>query len=403
MDGKLYMDEAISALVASMNELGYKDPPNNMLVYQARLLAGFCEEGFYSKEAREGYLAARKPNGQPVTDRHMQVKRRVVSLVEGYFANGVFDLRPTNPYVEAMPSGIAMLAILDKFREHSRERGLRDSTCKDYYNMAREFTLWLEGEGVMDLEAITPSQVLDFLSHMMARRPNTDAFYIKGPLKPFLRFLGRDDLVECLKLVSSVRSHKIYSVLEDDVEEAVAVACCDATLVKARDAAMTLIALTTGLRSGDILDLRLGDIDWNKSVMNVRQNKTGNLISLPMQPAVRAALGRYVLDERPEPYDAKDDHVFLRARAPHTPIASPAAAYRATERVLATVGSHGGGTRLFRRNAATKMLRSGTPSPIISAVLGHANPTTTGIYMEMDSSRMRACVLALPKGAMTWL
>jgi len=403
MDGKLRMDDAMSALVESMSELGYKDPPNSMLVYQARLLAGFCKGGVYSSEAGGDYLAARKPNGQPFTDRHMQVRRRVVSLVEGYFANGAFDLGPANPRAKAMPSGGSMLAALDEFRDYSRGRGLRESTCESYCNMAREFAIWLEGEGVTGLEAVTPSQVLGFLSHMMARRPNTDAFYIKTQLRPLLRFLGRDDLVECLKLVSSVRSHKVFEVLEDDVEEAVAAACCDGALVKARDAAMTLIALTMGLRSGDILDLRLGDIDWDKSVVNVRQNKTGNLVSLPMQPAVRAALGRYVLDDRPEPYDTDDDHVFLRTRAPHTPMASAATVYQATERVLAAVGSHGGGSRLFRRNAATKMLRSGAPSPVISAVLGHADPKTTGAYMEMDAPRMRACVLALPEGAMTWL
>jgi site-specific recombinase XerD len=45
------------------------------------------------------------------------------------------------------------------------------------------------------------------------------------------------------------------------------------------------------------------------------------------------------------------------------------------------------------------MLRSGASSPVISAVLGHADPTTTGTYMEMDAPHMRSCVLALPKGA----
>lgn len=294
--------------------------------------------------------------------------------------------------------------MLDEFRAHCLSRGLRDSTCEGYRDMARELMLWLEGEGTTDLEAVTPSQVLGFLSHMMARRPNTDAFYIKTSLKPFLVFLGRDDLVACLGLVPSARSRKVFEVLDDGVEERLVAACREGSLVSARDAAMTLIALTTGLRAGDILDIRLGDVDWGSSVLAVRQNKTGNLVSLPMQPAVLTALGRYVLEERPEPCRAGDDHVFLRTKAPHGPMAEAATVYQATERALAAVGSHGGGSRLFRRNAATKMLRSGAPSPVISAVLGHADPKTTGTYMEMDAPRMRACVLALPEGVTAaWL
>jgi len=53
---------------------------------------------------------------------------------------------------------------------------------------------------------------------------------------------------------------------------------------------------------------------------------------------------------------------------------------------------------LLRHNAASRMLRSHAGLPVISAVLGHADPDTTNGYMEADAERMRACVLPLPKG-----
>lgn len=399
MDGKPCTDDAETALVAAARELGYKESTISRLAGQVRLLWRFCEGGVYTKEAGEAFIARAKPDGQPYGSHHTMKRRRVVALVEGYLESGAFDLRPANPRAKRTPSTEAMSAMLEEFRAHCLRRGLRSSTREGYCDMARELMLWLEGEGATGLGAVTPSQVLGFLSHMMARRPNTDAFYIKTSLKPFLAFLGRDDLVACLGFVSSARSRKVFEVLDDGVEDRLAAACREGSLVCARDAAMTLIALTTGLRAGDILDIRLGDVDWSSSVLTVRQNKTGNLVSLPMQPAALAALGRYVLDERPEPHHAGDDHVFLRARAPHGPMTEASTVYQATERALAAVGSHGGGSRLFRRNAATKMLRSGASSPVISAVLGHADPTTTGTYMEMDAPHMRSCVLALPKGA----
>ena len=57
-----------------------------------------------------------------------------------------------------------------------------------------------------------------------------------------------------------------------------------------------------------------------------------------------------------------------------------------------------GGSRLLRRNAATRMLEAATPLPTISAVLGHADPDSTRVYMATHRGGMLACVLPVPEG-----
>ncbi|WP_349361763.1 tyrosine-type recombinase/integrase [Paenarthrobacter sp. PH39-S1] len=54
------------------------------------------------------------------------------------------------------------------------------------------------------------------------------------------------------------------------------------------------------------------------------------------------------------------------------------------------------GTRLLRHNAASQLLRAGTPLPTISAVLGHSSPDSTNVYLSTDTEHLRACVLRLP-------
>jgi len=51
---------------------------------------------------------------------------------------------------------------------------------------------------------------------------------------------------------------------------------CTAGAVSDRDAAITLLALTTGLRACDIVNLRLGDIDWRERTVSIVQQKTHN-------------------------------------------------------------------------------------------------------------------------------
>ena len=57
-----------------------------------------------------------------------------------------------------------------------------------------------------------------------------------------------------------------------------------------------------------------------------------------------------------------------------------------------------GGTRLLRHNAASRLLRAAVPLPTISAVLGHASPDSTDVYLCVDRDRLLECVLAIPGG-----
>jgi hypothetical protein len=75
---------------------------------------------------------------------------------------------------------------------------------------------------------------------------------------PFLKFTGRSDLAEAAGLAGVKRSHSILPVLSDDDERLVVHACASGA-VSARDAAIILLALTTGLRACDIIGLSLGE------------------------------------------------------------------------------------------------------------------------------------------------
>ena len=104
--------------------------------------------------------------------------------------------------------------------------------------------------------------------------------------------------------------------------------------VSTRDAALTLLALTTGLRACDIIALKLADIDWRGQTIGIVQQKTNNPLTLPLAALVTAKLAAYVLDERP---NSNDDHVFLRSVAPYTRLADHASIY------VVIAGIHSGG------------------------------------------------------------
>lgn len=160
-------------------------------------------------------------------------------------------------------------------------------------------------------------------------------------LPPFLKFTGRADLIDAAGMAGAKRSHAILPVLSDDHERLVMRACALGT-VSARDAAITLLGLTTGLRACDIVNLRLGDIDWRAQTAEIVQQKTNNPLTVPLTDLLIGRLADYALDQRP---DSDDDHVFLRSVAPLARLADHASIYRVIADVFGkaslTVSTHG--------------------------------------------------------------
>ena len=84
-----------------------------------------------------------------------------------------------------------------------------------------------------------------------------------------------------------------------------------------RNYAIMLLAFDTGLRSVDIRKLCLGDINWKKGLVLIRQSKTDEPLTLPLSGKVMNAIADYILKARPE---CTHDEVFLTVKGPVKPL-----------------------------------------------------------------------------------
>ncbi len=168
------------------------------------------------------------------------------------------------------------------------------------------------------------------------------------------------------------------------------------TAMGKRDYAILLLAKNTGLRIGDIIGLRLSDIDWKKSELAVVQRKTGQALLLPLDNETQDAIAEYILEGRPQhacPY------IFMKSNAPYGPLTSQAVStlfrkYRSTAGVKSTPycgkSFHG-----LRRSIAHWMLEAEVPLTTISQVLGHNRLDSAVPYLSFDEKNLRMCALGL--------
>lgn len=156
------------------------------------------------------------------------------------------------------------------------------------------------------------------------------------------------------------------------------------------------MALRTGLRSVDILGIRLSDIDWIDDTIAIIQSKTGKPLKIPITTDVGNSLSSYILNERPK---IDGSYVFLRSVAPYKPLTDHATCYfivrKAFHKAGIRLGNERKGIHVIRHSMASRMLSKGVPVTIISSILGHSSKTSTDIYLVTNENQMRECALPL--------
>jgi integrase len=399
------MDMTVTQLgevvIAELRAAGYRESTIGQYAKTIRALARHAAErgGVYGPGLGAEFASMTiSPRTGRFSAQRRQDYRRLTGVLDSYVRTGRIGLAARGRGGGGpRPARTSMVMLDAAWEAEMARRGLARATRAAYGRVARGYLAFLEHRGISDLEAADGASVLAFLESLLDRWASSSLFWVVSNFRPFLKFTGRDDLVAAVNLAGVRRSHPIIGVLSDGDEDLVVRACASGP-VSARDAAITLLALTTGLRACDIIALRLADVDWRGQAIGIVQQKTGNPLTLPLPTLVVGRLAGYVLDERP---GSADDHVFLRSVAPHVRLADHASVHRVIAATFRKAGVTDvrAGTRFLRHNAASRLLRASVPLPTVSAVLGHAREDSTNLYMSVDRQRLLDCVLPVPAGA----
>ena len=395
------VEEVVAAIVARLRSAGYMESTIRLQSREAKRLVRWCHEhgdGQYTAELGARFAGAVvSPLTGEFSKQRYQSFGRLNRLADTYLELGAVELnkRSRTGSPKFVPQSSQLRALLESWVQELTDRHLSAGYRRQSWDMARRFLVFSEGRGHGSLDEITGCDVSDFLAKIAATYPKDGGRAAISAFRPFLKYTGRSSWVAAGSMFRLPRKRSILEPLTDWEITAVLDELASGR-VTARDQAIVLLSLTSGLRACDIVGLMIEDIDWRAEVINVIQSKTGNPLSLPLLPVVGNALTGYLLNERPV---TEDRHVFVRTKAPHHRFADHAAIYSVMKRVFVAAGVTPGrcGTLLARHSAASRMLAAGTPAPTISAVLGHVRPESVDRYLETDIESLRACVLPLPK------
>jgi site-specific recombinase XerD len=222
-------------------------------------------------------------------------------------------------------------------------------------------------------------------------------------LRAFLRFLAAQGKCPPYldRAVPAIREWKLSALpryLEaEDVERVIA--SCDRNRPQdVRDRAVLLLLARLGLRAGDIVALRIDDLDWARGTVRVR-GKGKKEVCLPLPQDAGDAVLEYLQRARPR---SNHERLFLCVNAPVRPFATSSVVAAIVRCAIERAGLHDPpsmGAHLLRHSAATTLLRSGASLDTVATLLRHESSDMTAHYAKVDLALLDRIAQPWPEGA----
>jgi site-specific recombinase XerD len=268
-----------------------------------------------------------------------------------------------------------MTPLRRRMIEDMTVRGHGEKTKLDYLRAIRRFAAFLGRSP----DTATAEDLRAWQLHMSETNVSVTSF---NQAITVLRFFftvtcGRGDLVRHMRFR---RAPQRLPVTLSPEEVARLIEAAPGPGLKHR--AALSIAYGAGLRTSEVVNLKLGDIDSERMLIRVDQGKGRKDRHVMLSPSLLALLRDYWREARPQGW-------LFPGRPPVTPISTR----QLNRAVHAAADAAGIGKRVslhtLRHSFATHLLEANTDIRVIQVLLGHAKLDTTARYAHVATRIIR--------------
>jgi integrase/recombinase XerC len=309
-------------------------------------------------------------------------------------------LRERSVIAERVGASGPLAEELDRYDAHLREaRGLSEGTRRGGLRLVQRLLRYKFADGPVVFAQLQPEDVRQFIATQLALRGTTsNATALTSALRGYLRYrTSLGDRVHGLTGVIASPAHWSLAPLPRALrpfEVKRLLSSFTAALPSPRRGyAMVRCALDLGLRSSEVAQLQLADIDWHVGTVTLRHTKSRREDVLPLLALTGHALADYLRYERPK---TSNPALFVRRLAPRDQPISVHAVHRVIRDAFARIGLTHGRSHALRHTLACRLLDQGSSLKEVADVLRHRSLNTTLIYAKLDHPRLAAVALPWP-------
>ena len=256
-------------------------------------------------------------------------------------------------------------------------------TRESYTGNLSRFLVFLDPGGVLTPREVTRAHVNAYAASLDGKAEATRAHAL-GTLRLFFSWLCAENL-----LLSNPASHLLIPhpstlaplpLTERETIRLLAAPETD-TVLGLRDRAILEVLYATGMRTGELVALKIQDLDLSRKLCFIRKGKGGGSRWAPLTGEAVHALGAYLEASRPRLYKKRITlALFLSSRSMLTRsgIEGLCRRYANQAGIGRRVWPH-----LLRHTAACHLLENGASLFHVQILLGHAYAVTTQRYTHV--------------------
>ena len=253
--------------------------------------------------------------------------------------------------------------------------GFSESTRRAYASDLADFERWLARSGNA-IDGVDVQVLAAYTAELgrggRALAPSTIARRLAA-VRSFLGFTFGAARVPAIALPPRRRRRLPDAPKLADIEELLAAVEGD-TALAIRNSAILELTYSCGLRSAEVVGLRLADVDFDQEAVHVL-GKGGKERVVPLGERAAYAVATYLRDARPKLARGANDTLFLSVRGRALDTSTLRRLMRNPHRL--------------RHAYATHLLEGGADLRTIQELLGHASLSTTQVYSHVDARRLR--------------
>lgn len=306
---------------------------------------------------------------------------------------GLYD-----PWKEKTPQpGQTVDEAVEQFLEAKKQEDCREKTVSNYRYLLEAFAESLPVSYL--IEHVEADDIREHLQRDNLSRTSRDTYYRQ--FRTFFRWCAREGLIQEnpiadierpgapkteKEFLTPERLEQLISTIEEDAKE-------NEKWVQDGEVLWLIdvirFAVHTGLRRGEICDLRWGAVDFDAGFLTVRntdefKTKTGNEDRIPLLPVARKILKHKAKERTTED---PDEHVFKGVYG------DPLNGHYVSERFRYYRRQAGLPEGLsfhsLRHTTASTLSMQGVPPRIVQGMMRHSSIETTMVYSHLNPDTVR--------------
>ena len=267
----------------------------------------------------------------------------------------------------------------DRYRRSLKRKNYASHTVKTYMNVLALFTRWL----TIPLAAVTRNEIGAYVDHLFQKRlsPKTITCHLQTIRLLFDYLINEEGMVMANPVAKiSIRLPKpLPRHLKDDQ-----VADLFSVITKARDRAMFMLMLRSGLRVEEVAHLTVDAVEYRRRQLFVASGKGAKDRMVYLSDDACAALLAYL-----EKRSSKARELFLVEKGP---LRGKPISVRGIQKRIEYYAQKSGlnvSCHCLRHTLATQLLNADAQLSSIQDLLGHSHITTTQRYCRVANLKVQ--------------